>query len=347
MIKKISLVIISVLLSLFTAEIILRAFTPSFKIMNAGIYEYDPDLGYKIKNNLDISMSYKEQQNIHVKTNQYGFRDNSGIYGNTDMKILCIGDSHTFGLGVDQDETYPAQLQRLLNQKSKTKIRIVNAGVPAYGWLEEQVMLNKVLGKVKPDIVVMQVSWNDINDNGMGIPKYLIDKKGNLIQSETKKRPGGFGQWGMKTGKLSPFQVFALKHSHLATLLINHWNKFLYSVRQEEIDSELNRRKWQVSETVIADIKNILTNKNIPLLVFIHPGIRFEKYNTRAKMIYNIEDLLTANEISYYNLYSLMKQDLPREDIYISNDEHFNSNGYRLMAAVIADKLVDNGYIHY
>jgi hypothetical protein len=41
-----------------------------------------------------------------------------------------LGDSVTFGYGVDQTQSFPAELERLLNQSGKYEV--INAGVPGY-----------------------------------------------------------------------------------------------------------------------------------------------------------------------------------------------------------------------
>jgi len=54
--------------------------------------------------------SYPEQ--IHYKFNSMGYREKEQYTGN---EILAVGDSFTLGLGVNADQTWPAQLSTLLN----------------------------------------------------------------------------------------------------------------------------------------------------------------------------------------------------------------------------------------
>ena len=41
-------------------------------------------------------------------------------------RILCIGDSHTYGAGVERDESYPAQLQRVLDGLAPGRYAVMN-----------------------------------------------------------------------------------------------------------------------------------------------------------------------------------------------------------------------------
>ncbi len=57
-------------------------------------------------------------------------------------RLVAIGDSITFGWGVSDTETWPAQLQAELNRRGQ-RVEVLNAGVPAQrlegmvGWLEK------------------------------------------------------------------------------------------------------------------------------------------------------------------------------------------------------------------
>ena len=77
------------------------------------------------------------------------------------LRILCLGDSITHGAAMtDQEDTYPYQLQRLLEGKGK-KAEVLNASAPGWaigneaGWLAE----NGVLGS---QVVVFTIGTLDL-----------------------------------------------------------------------------------------------------------------------------------------------------------------------------------------
>ncbi|MFQ5473873.1 MAG: SGNH/GDSL hydrolase family protein, partial [Dehalococcoidia bacterium] len=54
------------------------------------------------------------------------------------FRVLCLGDSFTFGEGVRQHDTYPTRLQALLSQAMPDKtVEVLNAGVRGYGTRHE------------------------------------------------------------------------------------------------------------------------------------------------------------------------------------------------------------------
>ena len=60
-----------------------------------------------------------------VSTNAKGFRGPPLEPQKTSYRVLCLGDSVTFGWGVAEDESYPARLRKSLG------LEVINAGVPA------------------------------------------------------------------------------------------------------------------------------------------------------------------------------------------------------------------------
>jgi acyl-CoA thioesterase-1 len=74
-------------------------------------------------------------------------------------RIVAFGDSLTAGLGVAQEEAYPAQLQRRL-QEAGYKYRVINAGVSGDTTAGGVRRISWVLNS-KPSIVILELGAND------------------------------------------------------------------------------------------------------------------------------------------------------------------------------------------
>jgi len=79
--------------------------------------------------------------------------------------ILCVGDSVTFGIGAPRIQSYPAQLQRLLNAKeSKRVFTVVNRGRPGQNTSQLIETLEGDIREVEPSIVLILTGganlWN-------------------------------------------------------------------------------------------------------------------------------------------------------------------------------------------
>jgi len=75
-------------------------------------------------------------------------------------RILAIGDSCTFGLGVNDNETWPAQLQKILNRE-KIDAEVVNAGVPGYTAFQGKRFLESEGLQLEPDLVTVSFGFNE------------------------------------------------------------------------------------------------------------------------------------------------------------------------------------------
>ncbi len=86
-----------------------------------------------------------------------GVAEDPGVY-----RVLCVGDSITFGFNVDQPDAYPQQLQALLERRHPTRrFEVVNAGVPGWSWLQGLSFLELRGLAMRPDVVIMGHGTND------------------------------------------------------------------------------------------------------------------------------------------------------------------------------------------
>jgi hypothetical protein len=99
---------------------------------------------------------------VRITQDGNGFR----MFGDPDsrkLKILIIGDSDTHATEVSDDKTYYAVLRRLLDAE------IFAYGVWGYGSLQEWMILDRYYDLIKPDLILWQLSIDDLNDNSPGL----------------------------------------------------------------------------------------------------------------------------------------------------------------------------------
>jgi lysophospholipase L1-like esterase len=92
-----------------------------------------------------------------------GFRYRVSLQPKKDdqVRIFALGDSVTMGWGVDDDSTYSADLERMLNAScAKHQFQVVNAGVNAYPNSLVIERMKKVIEDFQPDMVVLDYSGN-------------------------------------------------------------------------------------------------------------------------------------------------------------------------------------------
>ncbi|MBU0768914.1 MAG: arylesterase [Proteobacteria bacterium] len=74
--------------------------------------------------------------------------------------IVAMGDSLTAGLGVDETEAYPAQLQKKLAAAGH-HFNVVNAGVSGETSSGALSRIDWVISSLKPDIIILETGAND------------------------------------------------------------------------------------------------------------------------------------------------------------------------------------------
>ena len=71
------------------------------------------------------------------------------------LRILTMGCSTTFGWGVADDESYPAQLETIIHEHGRTDVEIINGGQPGYTSFQGLWLWDEILQYYHPDIVLL------------------------------------------------------------------------------------------------------------------------------------------------------------------------------------------------
>ena len=122
--------------------------------MNRWFLEYDPLLLWRLRTpNPDFNIS------------KQGLRDEiiPETKSSWEYRILCLGDSCTWGHGLDYKDAYPTTLEKNLNNRTFKKMffRVVNAGVPGYSSDQGKKYFQEKLNWVHPDLVTVYFGRND------------------------------------------------------------------------------------------------------------------------------------------------------------------------------------------
>ncbi len=78
------------------------------------------------------------------------------------VRVAVVGDSSSFGWGVNYEDSYPDVYRRLMEAATQTPIALRNFSVPAYNTEQElQVFKTKAL-PYKPDLLILHHDHNDV-----------------------------------------------------------------------------------------------------------------------------------------------------------------------------------------
>ena len=78
------------------------------------------------------------------------------------LRVLCIGDSNTYGLYLERDEAYPPQLEVVWNARVEApKLEVLNLGFPGTNSSRVVRDFPRLLDTFAPDLVILMVGVND------------------------------------------------------------------------------------------------------------------------------------------------------------------------------------------
>ena len=319
-----SLAIIIIIFSLveFSAKIV----NPLLKLShgNAGLMIGGKDaLEYPAGYIKDRDLFWKLESNKHGY-NSFGMRDREFSRTKTDgtYRIICMGDSVTFGWPTPPEETYPKILEKILNTKSiNLKYEVLNAGVPGYTSYQGLKFLEKDILSYNPDLIVV---YFGINDMGLS------------IRPDKDQKPLPY--WVINAANLlRKFNSFKLINK------ISLYSRFppdkQYSVsRVSQDDFGYNLKK----------IKKIAYSYGIKVVFIINPAF----YDPERKIIiakkgYSPQALNPSLDI--YTLFKKRENEAP--NIFLDDcrplNFHLKVYGQRVLAEAVFDLLVKDRIIEF
>ncbi|MBZ0251778.1 MAG: hypothetical protein K8I02_00430, partial [Candidatus Methylomirabilis sp.] len=157
--------VVAAILTLAVGEGLAHLYLPRRQI-DLYVEDSDPEIrwGFRPGSRMRFEGAIYKIPATDVAVNSRGFRTREwadaaapGAY-----RILALGDSVTFGWGVEEAEAWPAQLERLLALEAPYPVEALSLGVPGYDTAQEAALLDRWLDVLTPGAVVVQFSHNDV-----------------------------------------------------------------------------------------------------------------------------------------------------------------------------------------
>ena len=166
---RVLLVLVSTTLSVGFAEAMFRwyaerEFTREFPASTGNLIPVRGAQVFALKPNTsgDAPGSVDAKRTFPFRTNAHGLRDRDrpGKVPGT-KRVLVIGDSYTWGYAVLEEEAYPQVAERLLAERGRPDIEVINGGVPDYNSRQERRLLEQLIPIYQPDAIFLAYVVND------------------------------------------------------------------------------------------------------------------------------------------------------------------------------------------
>jgi hypothetical protein len=125
------------------------------------------------------------------RTNSQGFRNDVDFSENKNegiIRVASLGDSHTEGYEVHQENTFSHIVESYLNHHG-LKSEVMNTGVSGFSTAEELILLREGLQAFQPDVIILGFYANDYSDN-VKSGLYGLDTTGRLKELKKTHLPG-------------------------------------------------------------------------------------------------------------------------------------------------------------
>jgi lysophospholipase L1-like esterase len=255
---------------------------------------------------------------IEVSTNEFGLRDEPiPPKRPSEFRILILGDSVTFGWGVPQDQTYPAQLQKNLKKYPKN-FRVINAGVSGYNTVQEYAYLNNGGLSLRPDLILLMYTSNDIEHY-----RGPLDSDASSLRRKTK------GEVISVLGGMSWLYRLAVHAYYL---------RWVWSI-EERYESASKTVGWSDSMKALREFAELSETRQIPGVIFFwrwhSTGAPFSDA-LLADVKKTAAPLPTVDVGEWFSRKST--------DAYFNStvDTHPNAEGHEILAENIELFLLDN-----
>jgi lysophospholipase L1-like esterase len=359
-------------------EIALRLFAPQYSTemqhdMIAGLWTPDPAAQYR--NNPGAHIAYRDGEvNDTYVINSQGLREDHEIVPPAPgtLRILAVGDSFTFGLGVNGDQTFAHDLNGLTAADGR-RVEVINAGVSGYGTDNELAWLRAYGWLLKPDVVVLGFfTANDISDNMLGMRKTQVDAHGQLVPSDALRVMRNITPEPANPGPVKSVKIWLAHNSQAYVLLrrLGHgvWDwlfppprveqsaLFSYNSLYEKQDDPKLQAAWNTTFELLAQMKAEVEAHGAKLVVVaLPPREQIEDADwqkivassglpasdlQRDKPEQVLARWCAQTNTPLVNLLPGFQSAPANPPLYYRLDTHFNAAGHTLAAQLIHDALV-------
>ena len=334
------LALLVILEGLSSYAFFLRELVPRLQESNLSHTEYDAEVGWVGLPSVDIEDMYGP--GAHLRTNDRGFRNAQDFPEKRDpdkRRIVCAGDSVTFGEHVGNDQTFCSVLTEL-----DPRLETINMGQVGYGVDQAYLWYKRDADELDVDVSMLAFITHDFMrmqyDQFMGIPRPVVvleEGKPVITNTPISKSTYAMPTWLAETLNSAD----GLKTVKLAGKLRDRLN-----IAPREVPGAWDDRGAEEVKAVIGGIFEDLrdydaAHSRATVLVYF-PSVE-ELQQPDAKLAYwmsIVESNAQRLDIPFINFVSVFG-DLPASEVtgLFVDGYHFSEKGHALVARELLEFL--------
>lgn len=361
-ISRVMFILFGILLAFAFLEIALRIipvpnrFTLTQKLEE--LWEPDPELLLSLKPNQNSHITGHPEFSFTVQTNDDGLRDEP-FEGTFD--IAAIGDSFTFGFGVEMDESWPSRLEVISGK------RVANLGWAGWSSHVYPIAIRRYAIPLQTNLWIWAFFGNDLPES-VGAESFLSSGETNYLEWTPDGVAAGNElpfPWSLRT-----FQLLAALINTELFLLPDSGDgvyddgemKMRYGLYAWEMTDPAKQevvRGWELTKDALLEALDLSAEHDASLVVVFIPNrehvywpyLKSVMTDVGVAQLDNVErqlkDFCVEHGIYYINLLPpFQEKAVEGEMLYYPNDGHWNVAGHDFAATIISNYLSSVGLLN-
>jgi lysophospholipase L1-like esterase len=246
-----------------------------------------------------------------VTINSLGMRDREvpQIPAENEFRLLVMGDSLPFGIGVGDEETIPRRLEALLNNEraGPRRFRTLNMGVPSYNTEQQSIQLQTLGLSLHPDAVILFFVRNDLESK-----MWVLEKREKWLVDKAQR---SYASCLLVVLSRQVRQALGLRDTRFV---------------EERYDA--SNPRWVATESALREIHRICRDAGIPFVLFPVYGPKV------PHLLAALEDVGRREGFPVINVWPWSNEQKPQYENSLT-DSHPNAEGTKLFAAALQDGL--------
>ena len=282
------------------------------------------------------------------------------------IRIAVLGDSFTFGWGAEDDETYPALLERRLTTSGasgRATVEVLNAGVINTGTGEQALWYDAWVKQFTPSVVVLTMLWNDVDDDVRG--GFFERTADGRIQPRTSP----ILDRGLSTLRAvrafthaAPGFPWLAQHSELLAWLREAPTNLLVATRAHAMGGRnladvtadrLGSEDLAIMRGEIRWLRERLPAGTRLAIVFLPGAEAFDRarrgaaavVGKSAQIVTTLHEISREDGVPFLDLGPVLGRDASPAHFYFEKDPHPNAAGYAAIANAVASWLAEQGLV--
>jgi lysophospholipase L1-like esterase len=241
------------------------------------------------------------------------------------FRVLGLGDSFTYGVGVAFEDTYLSRLERMLNARAGTHPRaeVIKTGIPRYFPEPERILLERYGAQFQPDVIVVGFLPNDVIDTYLGMEAVKVDTSGFLKTREAEQ----LGWIGTE----------AYRHCHFCRIILKAYVARridrTYPLREEDVyrAAGFHEKDWAKIEREYEKMLAVADSIHAKMAILHIPqrGPWLSKHQYPAE---RLAAWAAAHHVGFIDALPAIERGASKQPLYYEKDGHCTAAGQAILA---------------